>query len=207
MRFACKKRGRLTSFLKLLVKAAPTPTLTALPEGERLLKFDATKRFTKGARETIIGGGAESLRGQLERARAGNIGAIPQLLTLGGTGGFSEQAQRTRRLTSGDGNVTNVTINSQAFVGDEAQARDFYEKLYVIGPRFNQLPERVVHLVVDCGVNHGVRAASKWVQRAVGAKQDGWIGPNTIQAVQDQNVLATKSVFVQASDGYLHCRA
>ncbi len=44
----------------------------------------------------------------------------------------------------------------------EAQARDFYEKLYVIGPKFNQLPPMLVPLVVDCGVNHGVRAASKW---------------------------------------------
>ncbi len=72
----------------------------------------------------------------------------------------------------------------------EAQARDFYEKLYVIGPKFNQLPPMLVPLVVDCGVNHGVRAASKWVQRAIGAKQDGWIGPNTLTQVADTNTIA-----------------
>lgn len=73
----------------------------------------------------------------------------------------------------------------------EAQARDFYEKLYVIGPKFHQLPDKLVPLVVDGGVNSGVRAASKWVQRAVGAKQDGWIGPKTIEAVNAQNQLTT----------------
>lgn len=73
----------------------------------------------------------------------------------------------------------------------EAQARDFYEKLYVIGPKFHQLPDKLVPLVVDGGVNSGVRAASKWVQRAVGAKQDGWIGPKTIEAVYAQNQLTT----------------
>lgn len=73
----------------------------------------------------------------------------------------------------------------------EAQARDFYEKLYVIGPKFNQLPEKLVALVVDSGVNSGPRAASKWVQRAVGAKQDGWIGPETLQSVWNANHLTT----------------
>jgi len=73
----------------------------------------------------------------------------------------------------------------------EAQARDFYEKLYVVGPKFNQLPEKLIPLVVDGGVNSGVRAASKWVQRAVGAKQDGWIGPETLQSVWNQEHLTT----------------
>lgn len=58
----------------------------------------------------------------------------------------------------------------------EPQARDFYESLYIVGPRFNQLPERLQAMVVDCGVNHGVVRAAKWVQRAVGAEQDGMIG-------------------------------
>ncbi len=73
----------------------------------------------------------------------------------------------------------------------EPQARDFYEKLYIIGPRFIDLPERLMPLVVDCGVNHGVRRASKWVQKAVGARADGVIGPKTIQAVLDCNHIAT----------------
>lgn len=72
----------------------------------------------------------------------------------------------------------------------EPQARDFYEKLYVIGPRFHHLPERIMPLVIDCGVNHGIRRASKWLQLAVGARADGVVGPKTIEAVQAANPIA-----------------
>lgn len=73
----------------------------------------------------------------------------------------------------------------------EAQARDIYEEMYVIAPRFNHLPEILIPMVVDCGVNSGTRAAAKWVQRAVGAKQDGAIGPKTLAAVAAANPIAT----------------
>ena len=73
----------------------------------------------------------------------------------------------------------------------ETGARVFYEEEYVRAPRFNHLPEPLCSMVVDCGVNHGPRAAAKWVQRAVGAKQDGVIGPKTIEAVVATNVLTT----------------
>ena len=70
---------------------------------------------------------------------------------------------------------------------DEMQAREFYEKMYIVAPHFDQLPELIQPLVIDSGVNSGVRAASKWVQRAVGAKRDGWIGPKTLQAAMKAN--------------------
>ena len=72
----------------------------------------------------------------------------------------------------------------------EAQARDFYEAEYVLGPRFNHLPEKIQGLVVDCGVNHGTARAAKWLQKAVGVKQDGDIGPITLTAVKNENPLA-----------------
>ena len=85
-------------------------------------------------------------------------------------------------------------VNVQAIT--EPQARDFYEKLYIIEPRFNLLPKRIMPLVVDCGVNHGVRCASKWVQRAVGTKQDGRLGPISLKAANDANHLATHLLIV-----------
>ena len=72
----------------------------------------------------------------------------------------------------------------------EPQARDFYEAEYVLGPRFNHLPDLYAPLVVDCGVNHGTRIASKWVQRAVGARQDGVIGPKTLDLIGSKNPVA-----------------
>ncbi|KKL16929.1 hypothetical protein LCGC14_2490650 [marine sediment metagenome] len=73
----------------------------------------------------------------------------------------------------------------------EVQARDFYEKKYVIAPRFNLLPYMIIPLVIDSGVNSGVRCASKWVQRAVGAKQDGWIGDKSIARAMESNHVST----------------
>lgn len=73
----------------------------------------------------------------------------------------------------------------------EPQAREFYEKLYVIGPKFSLLPNILVPMVVDCGVNHGVSRASKWIQRAVEVTEDGEIGPKTLKAVGLANPIST----------------
>jgi len=73
----------------------------------------------------------------------------------------------------------------------EAQARDFYELEYIIKPKFNQLSDMLAPMVVDCGVNHGVTRAAKWLQEAVSATVDGKIGPQTIQASQASSVVAT----------------
>lgn len=72
----------------------------------------------------------------------------------------------------------------------EPQARDFYESEYVLAPRFNHLPELLQPLLVDCGVNHGTVRAAKWLQKAVGAKADGVIGPKTLTAVKKVNPVA-----------------
>jgi lysozyme family protein len=72
----------------------------------------------------------------------------------------------------------------------EHQARIFYENMYIKAPKFDMLPPLLMPMVVDCGVNHGIRAASKWVQKAVGAKQDGVLGPKTLDAVTSTNLLA-----------------
>lgn len=66
----------------------------------------------------------------------------------------------------------------------EAEARAFYRSRYVIDPRFHELPEELVELVVDCGVNHGQRRAAKWLQRALGVTADGIIGPKTLEAAR-----------------------
>lgn len=84
------------------------------------------------------------------------------------------------------GDWTSVTAEDVKAI-TEPQARDFYEKLYVYGPRFNQLPEKIVELVVDCAVHHGQRRAAKWVQRAVGSRQDGAVGRKTIAAAYAEN--------------------
>ena len=65
----------------------------------------------------------------------------------------------------------------------EAEARAFYNRFYVVEPGFDKLSPLLVPLVVDCAVNHGQDRAAKWVQKAVGAAQDGIIGPQTLAAL------------------------
>ena len=71
----------------------------------------------------------------------------------------------------------------------EVQARKFYKDAYIYDPNFDQLDDILIPLVVDCGVNHGVSRATKWLQKAVGVTQDGEVGPMTIAASQDTSYL------------------
>lgn len=66
----------------------------------------------------------------------------------------------------------------------EDQARAFYTYKHYYEPKFDKLPEALVELVVDAGVNHGVKRAAKWLQKAVRALEDGVIGPKTLAAVK-----------------------
>jgi len=66
----------------------------------------------------------------------------------------------------------------------ESQARSFYRRKYIIKPKFELIAcPYLRELVVDAGVHHGPRAATKWLQRSVGTRQDGIIGDITIEFV------------------------
>lgn len=61
-------------------------------------------------------------------------------------------------------------------------AADIYKKQYWDAVKADQLPEIIRFDVFDAAVNSGVGQAAKWLQRAVGVKDDGVIGPATIAA-------------------------
>ena len=66
----------------------------------------------------------------------------------------------------------------------KGQARRIYRHLYIEKPGFDRIDDsRLRTLVVDCGVHHGVSKAARWLQRAVGVKADGRVGPVTLGAV------------------------
>lgn len=69
----------------------------------------------------------------------------------------------------------------------EPEARAFYRSRYVIGPRFDEVSPLLAPLLVDCGVNHGPARATVWFQKAVGAVQDGKIGPKTLAAAAEHS--------------------
>jgi len=75
--------------------------------------------------------------------------------------------------------------NRQPVVGIGAdEVADIYRVRYWQSVRADQLPRAVDLVVFDAAVNHGPRQAILFLQRAVGADDDGVIGPNTIAEVQ-----------------------
>lgn len=66
----------------------------------------------------------------------------------------------------------------------EADARLIYERDYWLPCRCADLPVGVDQVVLDGAVLMGIKAVSKQLQRALGVRMDGHIGPKTIAAAQ-----------------------
>ena len=77
--------------------------------------------------------------------------------------------------------------NPQAWADNkvtEGEARAIYRKKYVDGPGFGNVSDsHLQHLLVDYGVNSGPVVAIQALQRSVGAKVDGNLGPKTLVLV------------------------
>lgn len=65
----------------------------------------------------------------------------------------------------------------------ESVAKQIYRKEYWDRISGDKLPWNYALLVFDAAIHSGVAAASMWLQKAVGASQDGVIGPATLAAV------------------------
>lgn len=66
-------------------------------------------------------------------------------------------------------------------------AKRIYRRQYWDACRADELPSALRYAVFDAAVNSGVEQAAKWLQRAVGAADDGKIGPRTIAAAHSAN--------------------
>lgn len=73
----------------------------------------------------------------------------------------------------------------------EKQAEAIYRRAYAAPIRFDDLLRGVDVTVFDSAVNSGVWRAAKWLQQAVGAEPDGYIGPKTLTAMQAHGAAAT----------------
>lgn len=65
-----------------------------------------------------------------------------------------------------------------------ATAEAIAEKSYWNAVQGDKLPPAVAWQLVDAAYNHGNRQAVKFLQRAIGASDDGIIGPRTLAAVE-----------------------
>jgi len=68
---------------------------------------------------------------------------------------------------------------------DDAKA--IYKKDYWDEIRANELPKIIRYSVFDAAVNAGNRQAILWLQRSVGAHDDGVLGPKTLAAVRESD--------------------
>ena len=65
----------------------------------------------------------------------------------------------------------------------QSQAKAIYLPLYWNAAHIDSLPDDLRFHVFDAAVNSGVGQSVRWVQRAVGAVDDGVVGPQTLGAL------------------------
>lgn len=71
-------------------------------------------------------------------------------------------------------NIRDLTVN---------EAKNIYRNYYWTVCSCDQLPDWARLIVFDCAVNQGPQRASMYLQRCVGVKADGVIGPHTLAAM------------------------
>ena len=88
------------------------------------------------------------------------------------------------------GGETNMGISKRAFPDidiknlDVETASAIYKKYYWNQVKADQLPDGLDLVVFDGAVNSGPAQSAKWLQKALGIKADGVIGPVTLVALQ-----------------------
>jgi lysozyme family protein len=66
-------------------------------------------------------------------------------------------------------------------------AKRIYKDRYWDAVKADQMPPAIRYVLFDGAVNSGVGQSAKWLQRALGVKDDGAIGPQTIAAANAGN--------------------
>ena len=102
-------------------------------------------------------------------------------------GGFSDHAADPGGKTRFG--ITEAVAREAGYRGDMRElpldlAKRIYKDRYWDAVRADELPEAVRYAVFDAAVNSGPRQAIRWLQRAVGVRDDGVIGPITLSAVR-----------------------
>jgi len=102
-------------------------------------------------------------------------------------GGFSDHAADPGGKTRFG--ITEAVAREVGYRGDMRElpldlAKRIYKDRYWDAVRAEELPEAIRYAVFDAAVNSGPSQAIRWLQRAVGVRDDGVIGPQTIAAVR-----------------------
>lgn len=101
------------------------------------------------------------------------------------------------------GGETNMGISKRAFPDVDIKnltkelASAIYKKYYWDKVQGDGLPSGLDLVVFDSAVNSGPTQAVKWLQRAIGVKDDGVIGPVTLVALQKANTASVIDKFLE----------
>lgn len=98
-------------------------------------------------------------------------------------GGLSNDPADKGGLTNGGiSQVANPDLNVATLT--EAEKREIYRQRYVIAPGYDKITSpRLQAQMIDFGVNSGPAVATMKLQSVMGLKQDGILGPITLQAI------------------------
>ena len=116
-------------------------------------------------------------------------------LLLKHEGGYSDHAADPGGKTRYG--VTEAVAREVGYRGDMRElpldlAKRIYKNKYWDTVKAEQLPAAVRYSVFDAAVNSGPGQSVKWLQRALGVKDDGVIGPQTTAAANAANPDALK---------------
>jgi len=111
-------------------------------------------------------------------------------LLLKHEGGYSDHAADPGGKTRFG--ITEAVAREVGYRGDMRElpldlAKRIYKDKYWDTVKAEQLPAGVRYTVFDAAVNSGPGQSVKWLQRALGVKDDGVIGPQTLAAANAAN--------------------
>lgn len=111
-------------------------------------------------------------------------------LLLKHEGGFSNHAADPGGATRWG--ITETVARQHGYSGDMrdyplAEAKKVYRVAYWDTLRLNEVRSEVRFDLFDAGVNSGVSTTTRWAQRILSVKDDGVMGPVTIQALATAN--------------------
>lgn len=90
--------------------------------------------------------------------------------------------------------VTSRVARASGYKGDmrsmpRETAKAIYHAAYWLPIKADELPDELRFDMFDAAVNSGVVQATRWLQRSVGVKDDGVLGPTTMAAIHRRDGL------------------